>query len=61
MCALDPERAAGHEDRVATNVAPFLAETPEGKVEFLIATSAAIIWWDVRGKTSENPWILGLE
>ena len=61
VCSLDPERAEGHKGRVAINVAPLLTETPDGKVEFLIATSAAIIWWDVRGKASENPWILGVE
>ena len=60
VCSLSPERAEGFEDRVAANVAPFLAETASGEVEFLIATSAAIIWWDVRGKASENPWILGV-
>lgn len=59
--SLSPERAAGHEERLATNVAPFLTDTPDGKVEFLLATSAAIIWWDVRGKASENPWILGVD
>lgn len=60
VCSLSPERAEGFEDRVAANAAPFLTETASGEVEFLIATSAAIIWWDVRGKASENPWILGV-
>ena len=59
--SLSPERAAGREERLATNAAPFLSDAPDGKVEFLIATSAAIIWWDVRGKASENPWILGVD
>ncbi len=48
VCALEPARAAGNEERVALNVAPFLTETEEG-VEFCISTAAAIIFWDVAG------------
>lgn len=48
VCSIKPERAEGHEARVAMNVAPFLTEK-DGGVEFCIATKAAIIWWEVRG------------
>lgn len=48
VCSLKPERSAGFEERVALNVEPFLTDA-DGGVEFCIATSAAIIWWDVRG------------
>lgn len=46
VCSIKPERAAGHEERVALNVEPFLTKTDAG-VEFCIATRAAIIWWEV--------------
>lgn len=47
VASLNSERAEGNLERLATNVAPFLAES-DGGVEFCIATKAAIIWWDVR-------------
>lgn len=47
VCALHPDYAAGNEARVATNADPFIAEK-DGGFEFCIATTAAIIWWDVR-------------
>ena len=59
VCGLAPERAEGHEDRVAANIAPLLHEV-DGGVELIIATAAAIIWWDVRGAAAVNPWIMGL-
>lgn len=46
ICELSPERAEGHKERVALNAEPFLTET-DGGIEFCIATSAAIIWWNV--------------
>ncbi len=59
VCSLAPERAEGHESRVAANIAPLLHEV-EGGVELVIATAAAIIWWDVRGAASVNPYIMGI-
>ncbi len=59
VCSLNPERAAGNEERVAANVAPLLRPV-EGGVEFVIATAAAIVWWDVRGAAAGNPWIMGV-
>ena len=47
VCSLRPAQAAGNEERVAANAAPFISDTRDG-VEFCIATKAAIIWWDVR-------------
>lgn len=55
VAALKPERAAGNEERLAHNVAPFLQPCDEG-VEFLIATSAAIIWWDTRWPAAWAQW-----
>lgn len=60
VCGLDPERAAGFEQRVAANARPFIRAV-DGGVEFCIATAAAIIWWDVRGAAAFNPWVQGLE
>lgn len=51
ICSLKPDKAAGNEERVALNAEPFLSETDDG-IEFCIATAAAIIWWDVRGKAA---------
>lgn len=59
VCSLNPERARGNEERVAANVAPLLREV-DGGVEFMIATAAAIVWWDVRGAAAGNPWIMGV-
>lgn len=53
--SLKPERAAGNEERLAHNVAPFLHEV-DGGVEFVIATSAAIIWWDTRWSAAWADW-----
>lgn len=55
VCGLQPDRAKGNEERVAANVAPFLRKV-EGGIEFCIATSAAIIWWDVRGTAAWRSW-----
>lgn len=46
VVALNPERAEGNMERLALNVAPFLADAGDG-VEFCISTKAAIVWWDV--------------
>ena len=46
VCSLRDDRAAGHEDRVAINIKPFLKPV-DGGVEFCIATKASIIWWNV--------------
>ena len=59
VCKLDTQRSAGNEARVAANIAPLLRPV-DGGVELLVATAAAIIWWDVRGAASSNPWIMGL-
>lgn len=53
--ALKPERAKGNEERLAYNVAPFLHEI-DGGIEFLISTSAAIIWWDTRWPAAWAEW-----
>jgi hypothetical protein len=55
VCSLKPERAEGNEERVAQNVEPFLTEV-EGGVEFCIATTAAIISWDVRSQATYMSW-----
>ena len=55
VCRLDPERSKGNRDRVALNVEPFLENSDEG-VEFCMATTAAIIWWDARGASCWNDW-----
>ena len=59
VCSLDPERGAGHESRVAKNIEPLLHQV-DGGVELVIATAAAIIWWDVRGAAAVNPWVMGV-
>jgi SAM-dependent methyltransferase len=55
VCKLRPAVARGHEDLVSRNVAPFLAEKGDG-VELCIATTAAIISWDVRGRAGYFGW-----
>jgi hypothetical protein len=47
VCSLHPEYADGNEARVAANADPFITEKDDA-FEFRIATTAAIIWWDVR-------------
>ena len=42
----EPGLAQGNEARVAANADLFIIGTPDG-VEFCMATTAAIIWWDV--------------
>lgn len=49
VCALRPALAAGNEERIAANTAPFLTPVDNGW-EFCIATRAAIIWWDVHAR-----------
>lgn len=51
ICALNPQRSEGNEDRVAFNAEPFFTDTDDG-VEFCIATAAAIIWWNANGRAS---------
>lgn len=51
ICMLEPERAAGHDDRIALNAAPFLSESDDG-IEFCIGTKVGIIWWDTRGSAA---------
>lgn len=55
VCRLDPERSKGNRDRVILNAEPFLETSGRG-VEFCIATTAAIIWWDARGASCWNDW-----
>lgn len=55
VCALQPERAKGNEERVAYNLQPFLTHS-DGGFEFCITTSAAIIWWDVRWPACWADW-----
>lgn len=61
VCSLDEKAARGNEARIFANIAPFLSSCADGAPgEFCIATAAAIIWWDVRGAASSNPWIQGM-
>ena len=53
VCSIKPDLAEGHEERVALNAAPFITQIEDG-FEFCIATSAALIWWDVRGCAAFN-------
>lgn len=55
ICSLDPRRSEGNEERVAMNVEPLLKNIG-GEVEFCIATTAAIIWWDVAGAACWSDW-----
>lgn len=52
ICGFSPERVEGNRSRVEANAAPFLTDTGEG-VEFCIATTAAIVWWDVKASGCE--------
>lgn len=47
VCSLRRDLAEGNETSVAANADPFITEK-NGGVEFCIATTAAIIWWNVR-------------
>lgn len=46
VCSLRPDLSDGNEERIAANADPFITETGTA-FEFCIATTAAIIWWDV--------------
>ncbi len=46
VCSLKPQFSEGNESRIAANIEPFLTSKETG-VEFCIATTAAIIWWDL--------------